>query len=128
MVSYIDHTNVDCTDAYALSRWWQGVLDYREDPEDPNEPGHEECLIFSADGRHRLLFVEVPDAKQGKNRLHFDLRPADGTRDEELARIIELGATVVDDRRKPDGAGWAVLADPEGNEFCIMRGKAEAAL
>ncbi|WP_433824386.1 VOC family protein [Actinoplanes sp. CA-015351] len=125
MAAYIDHTNVDCTDAYALSRWWQSVLDYREDPEDPNEPGHEECLIFSADGRHRLLFIEVPDAKQGKNRLHFDLRPTEGTRDEEVARVIELGATVVDDRRHADGTGWAVLADPEGNEFCVLRGKAD---
>jgi hypothetical protein len=116
---------VDCADAYSLSRWWQAVLDYAEDPDDPNEPGHEECLIASRDDRHRLLFIEVPEGKQVKNRIHFDLRPADGTRDLELARLIELGAVVVGDRRKPDGTGWVVLADPEGNEFCILRSEAE---
>jgi Glyoxalase-like domain len=125
MTSYVSHTTVDCADAYALSRWWQTVLDYREDPDDPNEPGHEECMISSADGRHRLLFIEVPDVKQVKNRIHFDLRPAEGTRDAELARLIGLGAAVVDDLRNPDGTGWVVLADPEGNEFCILRSAAE---
>jgi len=125
VTSYVSHTSVDCADAYSLSRWWQAVLDYAEDPDDPNEPGHEECLIASRDDRHRLLFIEVPEGKQVKNRIHFDLRPADGTRDLELARLIELGAVVVGDRRKPDGTGWVVLADPEGNEFCILRSEAE---
>ena len=127
MTAFISHTTVDCTDAYGLSRWWQAVLDYVEDPDDPNEPGHEECLIASRDGRHRLLFIEVPEPKQAKNRVHFDLRPADGPRDAELARLIEHGATTVDDRRNPDGTGWVVLADPEGNEFCILRSEAEVA-
>ncbi|MDP9795079.1 hypothetical protein J2S43_003591 [Catenuloplanes nepalensis] len=124
MTSYVSHTTVDYLDACALSRWWQAVLDYREDPEDPNDPGAEECMIFSADGGHRLLFIEVPDAKQLKNRIHLDLRPTTGTRDEELTRLTGLGATVVADRRNPDGTGWVVLADPEGNEFCILRGAA----
>jgi hypothetical protein len=125
MAAYISHTTIDCTDAFALSRWWQAVLDYTEDPADPNEPGHEECLISSRDGRHHLLFIEVPDAKQVKNRIHFDLRPAEGDRDTELARLVELGATTVSDLRTPDGTGWVVLADPEGNEFCILRSEAE---
>jgi len=127
MASYVSHTTIDCADAYALSRWWQTVLDYGEDPDDPNEPGHEECMIYSADGRHRVLFIEVPEAKQGKNRIHFDLRPHDGSRDEELARLLELGAAQVADLRQPDGTGWVVLADPEGNEFCILRSDAEVA-
>ncbi|MCY1139924.1 VOC family protein [Actinoplanes sp. Pm04-4] len=127
MTSYVSHTTIDCADAYALSRWWQAVLDYHEDPADPNEPGHEECMIYSPDGGHRLLFIEVPDTKQVKNRIHLDLRPAEGTRDEELARLIDHGATVVADRREPGGAGWVVLADPEGNEFCILRSDAERA-
>jgi hypothetical protein len=118
---------VDCANAYTLSRWWQAVLDYSEDPDDPNEPGHEECMIFSADRRHRLLFIEVPEPKQTKNRIHFDLRPVEGTRELELARLTELGAVVVDDRRNPNGTGWVVLADPEGNEFCILRSDAEVA-
>jgi hypothetical protein len=84
-------------------------------------------MILSRDGRHRLLFIEVPDARQVKNRIHFDLRPVDGSRDAELSRLIGLGATTVDDRRNLDGTGWVVLADPEGNEFCILRGEAEVA-
>ena len=127
MTSFVSHTSVDCADAYELSRWWQAVLDYVEDPDDPNEPGHEECLIRSRDGHHSLLFIEVPEAKQVKNRVHLDLRPRKGTRDEELARLLELGATALDDRRNADGTGWVVLADPEGNEFCILRSEAEVA-
>jgi hypothetical protein len=127
MTSFISHTSIDCADAYALSRWWQAVLDYVEDPTDPNEPGHEECMILSRDGTHRLLFIEVPESKQLKNRIHFDLRPVDGSRDGELARLIGLGATTVDDRRNADGTGWVVLADPEGNEFCVLRSRDEVA-
>ena len=54
-------------------------------------------------------------------------RPREGSRDEELARLLALGATTVADRRNPDGTGWVVLADPEGNEFCILRSEAELA-
>ena len=81
----------------------------------------------SEDGRTRVLFIEVPDKKQVKNRVHFDLVPAEGTRDEEAARLVSIGAMVVDDLRRPDGSGWVVLADPEGNEFCILRSEAERA-
>lgn len=127
MTSFVSHTTVDCSDAYALSRWWQQVLDYVEDPEDPNLPGHEECLIRSRDGGHTLLFIEVPEPRSVKNRVHLDLRPREGTRDEELARLLELGAVEVEDLRNPDGTGWVWLADPEGNDFCILRSEAEVA-
>jgi predicted enzyme related to lactoylglutathione lyase len=125
MTAVISHTSFDATDSYAQSVFWATVLGYRQDPDDPNEPGHEECMIFSPDGRTRILFIEVPEKKQLKNRLHLDLVPESGTRDEELARLLPLGATVVDDLRRPDGRGWVVLADPEGNEFCILRSEAE---
>ena len=125
MVARISHTSIDATDAYAQSVFWGKVLGFAEDPADPNEPGHEECMIFSPDRRTRVLFIEVPEKKQGKNRMHFDLVPVEGTRDEELARLLALGATEVDDLRRPDGTGWVVLADPEGNEFCILRSDAE---
>jgi Glyoxalase-like domain len=128
MASFVSHTTVDCADAYTLSCWWARVLDYSEDPDDPNLPGHEECMIYSPDRQHRLLFIEVPDGpKQTKNRIHFDLRPRSGTRDEELARLLGFGATQVNDLRLADGQGWVVLADPEGNEFCILRGEADIA-
>lgn len=127
MTAVISHTTIDATDAYAQSLFWEKVLGFAEDPDDPNEPGHEECMIFSPDGRTRVLFIEVPEKKQVKNRVHVDLVPAEGTRDEEAARLVSIGATVVDDLRRPDGSGWVVLADPEGNEFCILRSEAERA-
>ena len=127
MTSSISHITIDSRNAYAQSVWWGGVLGMAEDPEDPNEPGHEECMIFSADGRTRVLFIEVPEPKQIKNRLHFDLRPVDLTRDQEVERLIAHGATLVADRRRPDGSGWFTLADPEGNEFCVLRSEREVA-
>jgi catechol 2,3-dioxygenase-like lactoylglutathione lyase family enzyme len=127
MTSRISHTTIDAHNAYTQSLWWSQVLDMKQDPDDPNEPGHEECLIISADGHQQLLFIEVPEGKQVKNRIHFDLRPTDRTRDEEIERVLGLGATQVADRRNADGTGWVVLADPEGNEFCILRSEAEIA-
>ena len=127
MTSYVSHTTVDCADAYRLSEWWKQVLGYADIEGDPNLPGHEECMIRSAETGHQLLFIEVPDVKQVKNRVHLDLRPVDRTRDEEVARLLSVGATQVADQReiRGDGTGWVVLADPEGNEFCILRSDAE---
>ena len=129
MTSFISHTTVDCADAFALSEWWKPVLGYTDLPDDPNEPGHEECMIVDPASGHRILFIEVPDTKQVKNRVHFDLRPREGTRDEELDRLLDHGATVLEDHRGKYGPGtaWVVLADPEGNEFCILRSEAEVA-
>jgi hypothetical protein len=126
MTSYISHTAIDCRNAYELSEWWKQVLEYVDDPDEPNEPGHDECWIQRPDGGHPLIFLEVPEEKTVKNRLHLDLRPSAGTRDEELARLLGLGATQVADLREGDGSGWVVLADPEGNEFCILRSEDES--
>lgn len=57
--------------------------------------------------------------------MHLDLKPGEGTREQELARLLGLGARQVADRSRPDGSGWVVLADPEGNEFCLLRGNVE---
>jgi predicted enzyme related to lactoylglutathione lyase len=120
MTSRISHTSFDARDAYAQSLFWAQVLDFTEDPDDPNEPGHQECLIMSRDRSQLLLFITVPDSKTVKNRMHLDLRPADGTREEETERILALGASQLADHRRADGSGWITLADPEGNEFCIL--------
>jgi hypothetical protein len=120
MASRISHTSFDAIDAYAQSVWWSQVLDFVEDPDDPNEPGHEECLITSRDLSQLVLFITVPDGKQLKNRVHLDLRPTDTEREEEVERVLALGATFLADHRRPDGSGWITLADPEGNEFCIL--------
>lgn len=126
MVSTIRTTTFDCRDAYTLSKFWEQVTGYREDPDDPNEPEHEENFIGPDGGEPGLLFINVPEEKTIKNRLHLDMTP-DIPRDEEVERLIGIGATVVADHRTPDGKGWVVLADPEGNEFCILRSKAERA-
>lgn len=127
MVSFISHTTIDSRNAYRLSQWWKQVLSYVDIEDDPNEPGHEECMIQRPDGGHQILFIETPDEKLVKNRLHFDLRPSDGSRDAEVARLVELGATQLADHRevRGDGTGWVVLVDPEGNEFCILRSEGE---
>ena len=128
MALRISHLSFDAHDSCPQSVWWGELLGFREDPDDPNLPGHEECMIFSPDGATRLLFIEVPEGKQVKNRLHLDLVPTDdGTRDQEVERVLSLGATIVDDLRKDSGAGWVVFADPEGNEFCVLRSEAERA-
>jgi hypothetical protein len=67
----------------------------------------------------------VPEGKVVKNRLHLDLQPTDRTRDEEVDRVVGLGATVLADHRGPKRTGWIVLADPEGNEFCVNTSPAE---
>jgi hypothetical protein len=88
------------------------VLGFGEDPDDPNAPGHEECMVFAPDGSQRLLFIEVPEGKRGKNRLHLDLVPAEGTRDEELARLLALGRDEVLDLRRADRTGPGGWSSP----------------
>ena len=120
MTSRISHTSFDAINAYAQSVFWSQVLDFVEDPDDPNQPGHAECLITSRDRSQLLLFITVPDSKKVKNRVHLDLRPVDRTREQEVERILTLGASHLADHRRPDGSGWITLTDPEGNEFCIL--------
>lgn len=113
---------VDAKDPAKLARWWMEALgsyeieyDSATDPEgDPDDP---EVVIRSSSG-HRLLFLKVPEEKSIKNRLHLDLRPDD--RDAEVARLEAMGATRID-IGQGDDKSWVVLADIEGNEFCVLR-------
>jgi hypothetical protein len=127
MTSFVSHTTVDCSNAYELSEWWKQVLGYVDIEDDPNLPGHEECMIRDPGTDHRVLFIEVPEPKTVKNRLHLDLRPRSSSRDEEVERLLGLGATQLADHRgiHGPGSGWVTLADPEGNEFCVLRSLAE---
>jgi hypothetical protein len=129
MSCFVSHLSIDCRNAYELSQWWKGVLDYVDLEDDPNLPGHEECMIHDPASGHRLLFIEVPEGKAVKNRLHLDLRPRAGSRDDDVTRLLAYGATQVADLRgiHGPGSGWVVLADPEGNEFCVLRSEAELA-
>jgi len=109
----------DCADPYAQVKFWSQVTGYREDPEDPNEPGDPEGFLAGPDGQPGLLFIPVPEAKTVKNRVHLDLTPTDRTRDEEVERLLGAGATRLGTL---EGAGGYVvnMADPEGNEFDVQ--------
>lgn len=116
---------VDARNPYTQAQFWAAALGFVEDPRYPNAPEDPEALIIDPQAHHpRLLFMSVPEPKAVKNRLHLDLQPHDG-REAAVARLQELGARVIDDRRQPDGPGWVVMADPEGNEFCVERSPAE---
>ncbi|MGQ0842172.1 VOC family protein [Actinokineospora sp.] len=118
MTSRIHNIAFDCADSYVLAQWWSQVVGHPVHPDD--RPGDDEVIIELPAGP-TLFFNQVPEAKTVKNRVHLCLRP-DIPRDEEVARLLGAGAVMVSDLREPDGRGWAVLADPEGNEFCILRG------
>jgi predicted enzyme related to lactoylglutathione lyase len=105
---------VDSRDPARLARWWAEALAYTITYEKP-----EEVEIRSApDALPGLIFVPVPESKAVKNRLHIDLRPDD--QEAEVERLVNMGARHVDVGQPPD-ATWVVLADPEGNEFCVLR-------
>ncbi|MGH3412122.1 MAG: VOC family protein [Marmoricola sp.] len=123
MSSMIQNTCFDCADPYSLAGFWSKVLDIPMDPEDT--PDDDETG-FMLDETRALLFLKVPEPKAVKNRMHLCLQPQQA-REAEVDRILGIGASLVDDRRNPDGTGWAVLADPEGNEFCVLRSAAERA-
>ncbi|MER7026716.1 MULTISPECIES: VOC family protein [Streptomyces] len=123
MASLIRHTTVDCADPYALALFWAGVLDGTL--ADDDFPGDPEATVATTAGT--LLFVRTPGPKTAKNRVHLDLQPQDRTRDEEVTRLLTLGAALHEDHRRPDGSGWATLRDPEGNEFCVERSAGERA-
>jgi predicted enzyme related to lactoylglutathione lyase len=124
MVAYIHNITFDCADPYELGLFWSKVLD--RPLHDDDKPGDPEAVLAAA-GRPTVLFIGVPEGKTVKNRVHLDLQPADRSRDEEVERLLGLGATLVGDHRRPDGSGWVTLADPEGNEFCVERSAAERA-
>ena len=116
MSSTILNITFDCAAPRALARFWGEVTRWPvvEEP----EPGREESAVGTlGEGGPRLYFVKVPESKTIKNRLHLDVVPADRTQDEEITRLTGLGARILSDRR-PE-AGWVILADPEGNEFCV---------
>jgi catechol 2,3-dioxygenase-like lactoylglutathione lyase family enzyme len=117
MASVLREVVVDCRDPKALGRFWSDVLGW---PLVENERGY--CWLSSTGEPWAppplLVFVPVPESKAGKNRVHIDVNPSGCDVDEELERLLGLGATRVD-----VGQGevpWYVLADPEGNEFCLL--------
>ena len=109
---------VDADDCEQLARFWSAALGWRITYESDNEwciepPEGSPAVDVAPD----ILFVKVPDPKTTKNRLHFDLRPTDQAA--QVERITALGARRVDIGQSHD-VSWVVLADPEGNEFCVL--------
>jgi hypothetical protein len=114
MGSRLYHLVVDAHDPRALARFWAAVLDHRILYE-----AEEEVIVGSDEHDYPgLCFLLVPDQKTTKNRLHIDLDPDDQVA--EVERIVALGARPVDVGQGTDKS-WIVLADPEGNEFCVLR-------
>jgi len=119
MHSTVLNITFDCADAKAQAAFWAAVTGGSAQERD-STPGHVEYAVLSpVPGMPRFYFTTVPEAKRSKNRLHLDLLPAEQGQAAELARLRSLGATVLPDQ--PPGAGWIILADPEGNEFCLER-------
>ena len=118
----LHHVVMDAHDLPAQARFWAAVLDW----EIVSEKEREVIIGPSPDAPSGICFMPVTEPKQVKNRLHFDLNPHPGTAAEEVERILGLGARRVDVGQ--DGTeSWTVLADPEGNEFCVVRPKATLA-
>ena len=102
-----------------MASFWEAALGWRRTFENADEVVLEPPEGSAQDGvSPDLLFLRVPDDKAGKNRLHLDLRPVDQTA--EVERLLGLGARRVDIGQGED-VSWVVLADPEGNEFCVLR-------
>jgi hypothetical protein len=110
---------IDATDPGPIAHWWAELLGWRVTQEEPDEVVLEPPAGSPEDGvSPDILFLRVPEPKKGKVRLHLDLRPTDQAA--EVARAEAMGATRVD-IGQGDAATWVVLADPDGNEFCILR-------
>ncbi|MDP3209491.1 MAG: VOC family protein [Rhodoglobus sp.] len=125
MTSRIDAINITCRDHEALGAFWQKVLGLEEDPENPNLPGDPETIFLTQSVRVTLLFQPSLPSDDFQPRIHFDLDPIDSTRDDEVDRLLALGAQLVADKRQSDGSGWVTLRDPDGYEMCVQRNQAE---
>jgi hypothetical protein len=127
MTVSVHSITVDCERWEPLVEFWSRASDFVEDPDNPNAEGDPMGALVHPERHVQLLFIPVPEPKTVKNRVHLDVVPVDTTRDEEVDRLLGLGASLVADHRRPDGAGWVVLADPGGNEFCVERSVRERA-
>ena len=111
MTAYIKSVTFDCTDALVVAGFWAAALGSDVDEDSTVERAFVEAAGW---GGPNMWFVQVPEKKAAKNRMHFDLRAPGGAVADEVARLAGLGATVVQ-----AGAALTVMRDPEGNEFCV---------
>jgi predicted enzyme related to lactoylglutathione lyase len=118
MTVSLHHIVIDARDIAGQARFWSRVLDW----EILSEREREVVIGPSEDAPVGICFMPVTDSKASKNRLHLDLAPGPDGRDAEVDRIVALGARRVEIGQTGEES-WTVLADPEGNEFCILRPK-----
>ena len=120
MTSKFTELSIDAHDIDKLSGFWCEVLGYEVLDREPDivEIGDPSGALPT------IIFVPVPEAKTVKNRVHIDVNPVDRDQEAEVERLIELGARRVDVGQGPD-VSWVVLADIEGNEFCVLRTRVE---
>ena len=116
MTSAFSSLALDAVDARRLADFWTQALDYRVSEE---EEGSIISLAPSDGYGPPIDILPVPEAKSVKNRLHLDLHAVGCTQEEEVERLLALGAVRADVGQGPE-VPWVVLADPEGNEFCIL--------
>jgi hypothetical protein len=127
MTSKLTELQIDCADPGALAGFWCAVLGYEvQDEEDgvisigsPAARGGKSRL---GPVPPTLTFAPVPEGKTVKNRVHLDVNATDREQDEEVRRLLDLGARHAD-VGQDDDVSWVVLADPEGNEFCVLAGR-----
>ncbi len=114
---------IDCENPRTLADFWAAALDWKITFEDENEVALELLDGSPEVGRiPDLLFIKNPDRKSAKNRLHLDLRPLN--QDAEVSRLESLGAKRIEIGQSDDSdTSWVVMADPEGNEFCVLRAR-----
>jgi hypothetical protein len=117
------HITIDSANPYGLAEFWSSVTGWPI--ADGDVPGDDEVLVVAPSPVPGMLFIAVPESKTLKNRVHIDWVPTERTRDEEVDRMLALGATIYQDHRRPDGRGWVTMLDPERNEFCVERSEAE---
>jgi Glyoxalase-like domain len=116
----IEDLVIDCADPIGLAAFWASALGF-----EVTAQSQEEGDVWAVVGQPErkglyIYFQQVLEGKIAKNRLHLDLRPS-RTRDEEVERLRGLGASVLEGFGGPE-ATWIVMQDPEGNEFCVLRG------
>jgi hypothetical protein len=119
--SVLQNIAIDSANPYELAQFWSLVTGAPVDAD--SRPGDPEVIVELPSGPV-LYFAQVAERKITKNRVHVCLSP-NGPRDVEVDLLLGLGAALVADHRQPDGSGWVVLGDPEGNEFCVLRSPAE---
>jgi hypothetical protein len=136
---------IDCAEPHTLADWWADALGWEVEKGDESfirrmvDEGHATedevtthdgrlvwkvgTAILHPDGREsgrpRILFQQVPEPKTVKNRIHIDLRPISDEAEKQIADLVDKGATLLWRGQEGPVHTWAVLADPEGNEFCV---------